>query len=180
MFRDRFDQLLLAGLVLSLVTLTGLLLSAGSGKSSTAVRGTDRQLEREIAYQARLAFLERRYQPVLSQVQRGELPQALLTLEELSRDMPGEVHSDLLRGDIMFRMGQVDRALVSLATAVRIEGDYVDAASPLNQRSLIDTVVTQGVPLVRDRLRAQPDNRQLENVLKDGYYLQSRLAGGCE
>ena len=180
MLRDRLDQLLCACLVLTLVVLTGLLLTSRSTDSNASMRGPDRQLEREIAQQARQAYLERRYQPVVEQVNRGAYPEALLTLEELSRDLPGEVHSDLLRGDILFRVGQVDRAISSLALAVRHNGDYVDQASPLQRRVLIEAVVTQGVPLVRDRLRAQPDNRSLEGVLKDGYDLQSRLAGGCQ
>ncbi len=53
-------------------------------------------------------------------------------------------------------------------------------ASPLNQRPLIESAVNEGLPLVRDRLRAQPESRSLEKYVKDGYYLQSRLAGGCE
>lgn len=180
MLRDRFDQLLLAGLVLTLLVLAGLLFSAQTGAGQAELRGPDRQLEREIAFQARQAFLERRYEPVELLIERGALPEALLKLEELSRDLPGEVHSDMLRGDVLFRMGQVDRALSSLALAVRQNGDYVDPASPLNQRELIDAVVVQGMPQVRDRLRAHPDNQALERVLDDGYYLQSRLAGGCE
>ena len=77
-------------------------------------------------------------------------------------------------------MGVVDRSLTSLATAVRRNGDYVDEASPLEQRDLIEEVVLQGIPLVRDRLRRQGGNPSLEAVLQDGYYLQSRLTGGCE
>jgi hypothetical protein len=77
-------------------------------------------------------------------------------------------------------MGQFDRALTRLADAVKRNADYVDAASPLSQRPLIESAVSEGLPLIRDRLRVQPDNRTLAQVLKDGYYLQSRLAGGCE
>ena len=180
MLRDRFDRLLLFGLLLTLAFLAALLITAPIDASHVSGRGLDRQLEREMSYQARIAFLERRFQPVMDQLSQGALPEALLTLEELTRDLPGEVHSDLLRGDVFFRMGQLDRALTNLAVAVRQNPDYVDSASPLNQRELIDAVVSQGMPQLRDRLRSQPGNRSLEQVLKDGYYLQSRLAGGCE
>ncbi|MBW2451326.1 MAG: hypothetical protein JRE16_09595 [Deltaproteobacteria bacterium] len=180
MFQDRFDRLLFAGLLLTVAVLAGLLITAPIDASHVSGRVMDRQLEQEMSYQARIAFLTRRYQPVIDQLGQGALPEALLTLEEISRDLPGEVHSDLLRGDVFFRMGQLDRALTNLAVAVRQNPDYVDSASPLNQRQLIDAVVSQGMPQLRDRLRAQPGNRSLEQVLKDGYYLQSRLAGGCE
>ena len=134
----------------------------------------------EIAYQARLSFLERHYRPVLELRDQGALQEALLKLEELGRSLPGEAHNDLLTGDIMLRMGAFERSLSKLASAVRRNADYVDAASPLNQRPLIESAVSEGLPLMRDRLRAQPDSPSLEQVVKDGYYLQSRLAGGCE
>jgi hypothetical protein len=77
-------------------------------------------------------------------------------------------------------MGAIEPAVASLASAVEQNGDYVDAASPLNQRSLIETIVNQGLPQMRDRLRTQPDSPSLAVSVKQVYYLQSRLAGGCE
>ena len=181
MLKDRFDQLLVAGLVLVLAALAALLFLS---EASTGLASTDqssaRQLEKEMLSQARLSLIERRYAPVVALRDQGDLPGALLKLEELARDLPGEVHSNLLRGEVLFLMGQVDRALTQFALAVRGNGDYIDPASPLNQRSLIEGVLTQGLPQVRDRLRVQPDSRVLEELVKDGYYLQSRLAGGCE
>ncbi len=140
----------------------------------------NRQMERELLYQARVSFIERHYRPVLTLRDSGSLQEALLKLEELARSTPGEAHNDLLSGDILLRMGQFDRALEKLADAVRVNADYVDKASPLHQRALIESAVAEGLPLVRDRLRARPESRSLEKYVKDGYYLQSRLAGGCE
>ena len=181
MLRDRFDQLMLGALLLTLVGLGVLLAGAGAGsQASSAEPELKRRLDREIAYQARVAFIERHYQPVAELRDSGALQQALLKLEELGRTLPGDAHNALLSGDILLRMGQFDRALEKLADAVRRNGDYVDAASPLNRRDLVVSAVNEGLPLMRDRLRAHPDNRTLTAVVRDGYYLQSRLAGGCE
>ncbi len=180
MLRDRFDQLMIASLV-AVVIFTGILLAgAEAGKDLHKSSALDRQLEREMLYQARMTFIERNYDPVIALRNSGALQEALLKLTELARTLPDDAHNDLLSGDILLRMSQFDRALAKLATAVRRNADYVDAASPLNQRSLIESAVAQGLPLVRDRLRSQPDNRSMAQILKDGYYLQSRLAGGCE
>lgn len=178
MLRDRFDQVLLAALAAVLLSAAVLLASAGPAENKG--EAFNRQLEREMLHQARVAYIERHFSPVLELRNRSALPDALFKLEELARALPGEPHNDLLSGDILLRMGQVDRALSKLAAAVRGNADYVDAGSPLSQRPLIEAAVAEGVPLVRDRLRAQPDNPSLALVLKDGYYLQSRLAGGCE
>lgn len=180
MLRDRFDQLLIIALAGVLIFAAVLVAGAGPRADTRDVQSLTRQLEREMLYRAKVDFIERHYLPVITLRNNGALPDALLKLEELSRTLPGEAHNDLLSGDILLRMGQFDRALSKLAAAVRHNADYVDAASPLNQRTLIESAVSEGLPLVRDRLRVQPDNRSLSQVLKDGYYLQSRLAGGCE
>lgn len=180
MLRDRFDQIMFAALLVVLAFVAVLLTGAVPGKDNHAVASLNRQLEREILYQARVNFIERHYSPVVALRDSGALQEALLKLEELGRTLPGEPHNDLLRGEILLRMGLFDRSLTKLASAVKSNADYVDRASPLNQRALIESAVSEGLPLLRDRLRSQPDNRSLERVLKEGYYLQSRLAGGCE
>ena len=180
MLRDRFDQLMIAALVGVLLFATALLAGAGPDTGNRDASAINRQLEREMLYQARVAFIERNYRPVVALRDSGALSEALLKLEELNRTLPGEAHNDLLSGDILLRMGQFDRALSKLAAAVKLNADYVDSTSPLSQRGLIESAVSEGLPLVRDRLRSQPESRSMAQVLKDGYYLQSRLAGGCE
>lgn len=180
MLRDRFDQIILALLVVVFGAAALLLTGATSNGSQHDTAALNRQLEREIAYQARVSYLERHYQPVVELRNQGALQEALLKLEELGRSLPGEAHNDLMSGDILLRMGEFERSLTKLAAAVRRNPDYVDQVSPLNQRELIESAVTQGLPLMRDRLRAQPDSLSLERVVNDAYYMQSRLAGGCE
>ena len=180
MLKDRFDMIL-AGALLTTLLITAVLLVVDSGSSGSSHASTiNHQMERELLYQAKVAFLERHYGPVVSLRDDGSLQEALLKLEELSRNLPGEAHTDLLTGDIMLRMGQFDLALTKLASAVRKNAEYVDHASPLSQRPLVESAVSSALPLMRDRLRSQPDSRNLAQVVKDGYYLQSRLAGGCE
>ena len=180
MLRDRFDQLMIASLVVVLLFTVVVLVGAGPDEGNHANSAISRHLERERVYQARVAFIDRHFSPVIALRDSGALPEALLKLEELHRTLPGEAHIDLLSGDILLRMGQFDRALTKLSAAVRKNADYVDAASPLSQRPLVESAVSEGLPLVRDRLRSQPDSRTMAQVVKDGYYLQSRLAGGCE
>ena len=180
MLRDRFDQLVIVTLVGVLIATAVLIAGAGPREDNRYAQVAKRQFEREMLHQARVAFIDRHYSPVIALRDNGALPDALLKLEELKRTLPGEAHNDLLSGDILLRMGHFDRALTRLADAVKRNADYVDAASPLSQRPLIESAVSEGLPLIRDRLRVQPDNRTLAQVLKDGYYLQSRLAGGCE
>jgi len=180
MLNDRFDRLCTCGLLLVAGALIALLVTAGPSAGRQGDSALERRVEQELLSQARLAFLERHYGAVVVMRDRGELQSALLKLEELERELPGEPHGALLRGEILHRLGLIDRAVNSLALAVRGNGDYIDPASTLNQRDLIAVVAGQGIPLMRDRLRGQPDDKQAALTLKDAYYLQSRLAGGCE
>ena len=153
MLKDRFDRFAAIALLLVLGALGALLATAGPSAGRSADGGLDRRVEQELVAQARLGFLERHYGPVAVLRDRGELQSALLKLEELEREFPGEPHGALLRGDVFYRMGLIDRAVGSLAVAVRGNGDYLDRSSPLSHRSLITTAVEQGVPLLRDRVR---------------------------
>jgi hypothetical protein len=159
MLKDRFDRLSVAALLLVVVALGALLATAGPSAGRPGDGALNRRVEQEMLTQARLSFLERHYGPVAALRDRGELQSALLKLEELDRKFSGEPHGSLLRGEILYRMGLIDRAVTSLAVAVRGNGDYLDPASPLNQRDLIAVAAEQGVPLLRDRLRGQPDDR---------------------
>lgn len=180
MLRDRFDRSCAIALVLVVAALVTLMAVAGRSDGRQTDGSLNRRIEQEMLTQARVAFVERHYGPVVAMRDGGDLQSALLKLEELDREFPGEPHGSMLRGDIFHRLGLLDKAVASLAAAVRGNGDYVDPASPLNQRDLIAVTAEQGVPLLRDRLRGQPNDRAAEIVLKDAYYLQSRLAGGCE
>lgn len=179
MLKDRFDTLTLIALGLVLVALAVLLGSADLGQARQK-GAMDKRMERELAYQAHLGLLERYYGPVEELRNAGELQAGLLKLKEVERDLPGEAHGLLLKGELLYLLGSPDQAIPNLAEAVRVNGDYVDDKSPLNRRALIDEVVRQSMPQLRDRLRTQPDNRVLATTMKQAYYLQSRLAGGCE
>jgi predicted Zn-dependent protease len=175
--KDRFDYCTGGGLILVLVALAILLATAEPSKVGA---DSDRRLEQELMAQARLSFLQSNYSPVVELGKRGELQTALLKLEELDQKFPGEPYGSLLRGEVLFRMGVVDRALVSLAVAVRGNSEFLDRANPINRHDLVVAAVEQGIPLLRDRQNGQPDDRQVAAALKDAYYLKSRLAGGCE
>ena len=130
MLTDRFDRLSVVALLLVIGALAALLATARPSDGRQAGGGADRRMEQELLAQARMAFLERQYGAVTELRKQGELQSALLKLEELDRKYPGEAHGALLRGDILYRMGLLDRAVASLAVAVRGNGDYLDRTSP--------------------------------------------------
>jgi len=181
MFRDRFDRSLALAFLIVAVALVALLVPAGgrSGEARVAA-GLDKALEQQMAYQARVALLQKLYGPVEA-LRKEEGPQAaLLRLDDLVRRYPGEAHGYILKGEILHAMGALEAAVASYVEGVRRNGDYIDEQSPLSRRKEIHLLVEEGLRVVGDRARQQPDNLSLASVLKDVRYLQSRLAGGCE
>jgi tetratricopeptide (TPR) repeat protein len=176
---DRFDRfhglllLLVAGGLVLLLTVA----ESGGGRSAA---GVDKAMEQALDYQARVAFVQKLYGPVEDLRRDGQLQQALLKLDELERRYPGEAHGYILRGEILARMGVLAEAVASYVAALRLNGDYVDARSPLSRQTEIRQMVDDGLRILGGQARSHPENVSLAAAVKNVHYLQSRLAGGCE
>lgn len=177
--KDRFDILLGVLLLSCAVAIVGLLAGSGSQASQRDL-ALDKALEQEIAYQAKVSFLERVYAPVIELRAQGQNESALLKLDELSRQYPAEAHGELLRGEILLQFGAKQKAIAHLARAVRMNGDYVDRHSPLSRRELIDPLLDRELVEMKQQADANPESSTVRAALKDLYYLQGRMAGGCE
>jgi len=180
MFRDGFDKLcgvFLVAIVAALVVLLYLDGGAGGEKRSA---GPGKALERELANRARVELIGQLYAPVEALRKEGNSQTALLKLDELIRKYPGEGHGHILQGEILLGMGALDEAIASFVQGVKLNGDYVDAKSPLSRRAEIQRVVDEGQKDVARRASANPDNRSLAASRQQVNYLKSRLAGGCE
>lgn len=175
---DRFDILTGCALLVCGLSLAILLVS-GQKENGTAV-AIDKAIEQQIAYQARIDFLHRLYQPVEALRAQGQVSSALLKLDELARRYPQEAHGQILQGEILLERGVVAESINHFVRAVRLNGDYVDKLSPLSRRKEIQHLVNLQLPLFLERAHKKPQNLALQNTLTGLYYLQSRLAGGCE
>jgi hypothetical protein len=177
--RDTQDRLLWGGLIMTLLLL-GVLLAGHSWRQEATATTTDKALERQLAYQARINLLHSLYEPVLVLRRQGQDQAALLELDDLARRYPGEAHGFILKGEILRQMGVHEEAIASFVVGVRRNGDYIDADNPLSRREIIRQVVEESLPTIRERARANPQNASLSATLNNLFYLQSRLAGGCE
>jgi tetratricopeptide (TPR) repeat protein len=181
MFKDAYDKILCSLLAVTLVALAVMLAGGGAGGSAGRTEaGPDKALEREMAYQARVEFINRLYSPVDTLRRAGDPQGALFKLDELLRLNPGEAHGRILQGEILHGMGALDEAIARYVEGVRLNGDYVDRKSQLSRRSEIQKVADEGLKVIGARARANPGNRSMAESLKNVNYLRSRLAGGCE
>ena len=180
MFRDAFDKLCWLFLITIAASLGVLLYMDGSAGSGKRAAGPGKALERELAYRARVELITELYAPVDNLRKEGNNQTALLKLDELIRKYPGEGHGHILQGEILLKMGALDEAVSSYLVGVKLNGDYVDAKSPLSRRVEIQHLVEEGLKNISQRASANPGNRSLTAFRQKVNYLKSRLAGGCE
>lgn len=181
MFKDRFDWLLWACLAAATITLLTLLASQSPDSGGNrAAAGLNKAMEKEMAYQARVALLQKLFAPVDAMCTAGDLQGALFKLDDLARTYPGEAHSFILKGEILHRLGADEEAVASYVQGIKLSGDYIDRKSPLSRRDDIQRLVDTAAGTIGSRARANPGNASLAADMKNVNYLQSRLAGGCE
>lgn len=179
MIRDLFDKFLLLGLVAVAVAIA-LVLGGFFGQDDALItQKRNPAVERAMQEKARSAFLLETYQPVEHLMLSDRHAEALLKLQEFDKTFPGEPHTMILRGSILVTQGVLSEGLAQYAAAVKINGDYVDEKSSLHRRDEINQLVESAVPAIRKSLQVA-STPTLEKSLRDAYYLQSRLAGGCE
>lgn len=174
---DLFDRILMVCFVLT-VSAMALLLSRSLPERTTKVES--RNMELELAVQARLTLLDKLYSPVTASMQAGQMQEALLKLEEISARYPGEAHGYILKGEVFDRLGVADKATASLVQGVKLSGDYIDKKSTVSRRELISRLVDASLPRAVSSYRSSPGNPALKENLANLNYLKSRLAGGCE
>lgn len=180
MFHDTFDRVHWLLLALFVALLAWLVARGAPPGNATPSQTASRRMEREIAAQARTDFIRKVYAPVEELRRSGNLPAALLKLDELARRYPGEAHGYLLQGEILRATGSLAEAAASFVAAVKLNGDYIDKESPLSRRKEIEAFVAEGGRAIGDRAKAAPGDRSAQLALHNVRYLQSRLAGGCE
>jgi cytochrome c-type biogenesis protein CcmH/NrfG len=180
MIKDTFDKLCWLFLIITLIFIVVVLYRNSETWGVKRAVGSSKTLERELAYRGRIELITQLYAPVEILRKEGNNQTALLKLDELIRKYPTEAHGYILQGEILRGMGVFDEAVSSYVEGVKLNGDYVDAKSPLSRRAEIQKLVDEGLKNINQRASANPDNRSLVASRQKLNYLKSRLAGGCE
>lgn len=179
MLKDAFDKTCWILLFVTIAAISALLmLDVDNSKSSRA--GLGKVAEREMKNRAKMELIAKMYGSVESLRTVGKRQEALLELDALIRKYPGEAHGHILQGQLLNEMGALDEAVSSYMNGLKLNGEYVDAKSPLSRRAEIKKLVEDGLQNNVRRALVSPDNRSLVASRQKLGYLQSRLAGGCE
>ncbi len=118
------------------------------------------------------AEVEARFAPIRRQIESGRVEEALLSLRPMAEKGAYRGYARFWLGEIAFRQGAYAQAVRAYRRAVEQAPDLGDRDGPFGARRALEVRLAF--------LRKGPWARNPPREVRDLYYLQRRLAGGCE
>ena len=134
----------------------------------------------EDSYALQMEMDKKIYEEVVSLKEQGHYPEAMAKLETIIKKYPEKSLSYVYLAQLYLEQGELRETIHNYRRAVEMEADYVDERTPLFIGNEIKKLVTEGREKFSREKALKPKDKEVRKALKDVYYLQSRLAGGCE
>jgi len=120
------------------------------------------------------------YSEVITLSRQNKISQALEKLEQIITAHPKNSMSSVYLARLHYQQGKIAAAIHSYRMAVDSEPDYVDEKTPLFLGSEIMDLITEARGKLKREKKLKPNDAGINLALEDVYYLQRRIAGGCE
>jgi tetratricopeptide (TPR) repeat protein len=176
---DRLDKFNIAIIVLiSLVTI-GMLVN----REITEKRQGNHEAaaaEKAIYYAEQMALNAKIYQEVISLKEQELNDEAMTKLQEVMKAYPGRSQSYVYMAQLSLKSGKLADTIHNYRLAVESDPDYLDKKTPLFIGREIKALVSESLEKFGREVKLKPNDKAVRNALEDLYYLQRRLAGGCE
>ena len=134
----------------------------------------------ENSYALQMEMDKKIYQEVASSQKQGLYAEAMAKLEDVIKKYPERPRSHVYMAQLHLKQGELADAIRDYRRAVEMEPDYVDERTPLFIGNEIKGLVVEAREKFAREKKLRPQDETVKIALKDIYYLQSRLAGGCE
>lgn len=141
--------------------------------------GTDPKNEKK-SYVLQMETDKRIYQEVASYKDQGLYAEAMAKLEDIMKRYPERPMSYVYLAQLYIGQGRLADGIHNYRRAVEMEPDYVDDTTPLFIGDKIKELVIEGREKFGREKALKPKDKKVREALQDIYYLQSRVAGGCE
>jgi tetratricopeptide (TPR) repeat protein len=136
--------------------------------------------EQKDSYTLQMEIDKEIYQGVISYKEKGLYAEAMAELRDVIGRYPENPRSYVYMAQLYLEQGKLGDAIHNYRQAVEMEPDYVDERTPLFIGDKIKGPVTEGREKFAREKALKPKDKRVKMALKDVYFLQSRLAGGCE
>ena len=173
---DRFDIISLVAAAALSVAASGVVIYARDDTPS--VRPAASRVQP--APSAPSADLGPKLAAVRSLIDTGQPKEAVKALSELARSNPAEPEVHAMLGEAGARMQDHPMSMTEYRTAVQMDPEYVEKKSGKFIGNRIKAEVKDAMSYAKAILASKPDDSVAKATLKDAYYLERMLAGGCE
>src|SRR5512133_3083639 len=109
----------------------------------------------------------------------GRIKEATTRLTNLKAGNPAVAETHLLLGQAFLEAGDYPASLREYRTALVLDADYAYENSGKFAGKRIKAAVRAGLDHLHAELRKAPGNAAAKEALKDAFYLERMLAGGC-
>ena len=171
---DKFDMLVLAAV--SVLTVSAVFIGTSGADNGPMPRAAANRLKSEPPSPALFAKSEE----LRTLVEAGQPGAALEGLKGLASENPAMSEPHALMGEAYSRMLDYPSAMKEYRIALMLDPDYVDKNSSKFIGKRIKAAMKEGMEGSKAALARDKDDTQAKAALKDAYYLERMLAGGCE
>jgi len=166
-------------LALTLVT-AGMLVQNHLAVTKMQGTVTDPKVDLQKFYADKIAKDAILYGTVEQLLQKKQFDQVDARLLEIEASHPDNVQSLIYRAELQYAYGKSASAIHNYRLAVNKTPDYVDKKTPLYIGDKIMVVIDEARTKLKRERKLKPADMSIRVALEDIYYLQRRIAGGCE
>lgn len=178
---DWLDKLnIVAIAIISLISVTMVVNNEIHKSKQPVVQQIDVAAERAQSFALQIEKEGQIYKDIRSLIEQKDYVHAISKLEEIIKDRPGLSRSYVHLAEISVAQDKKYQALHYYKKAIEMEPGYVDKKSPIKIGHEIKPLVAEMRLVLEKKISEKPVSKETKDALKDVYYLQRRLAGGCE
>jgi len=177
---DLIQKFTLSALLVLIIVTTGMLIQNHMSVINSPVDTANPQLDLQKIYQQKIADNDILYASVVDFLKQKQFSQADAKLLEIEVSTPNNPQSLIYRAKLQYGLGESALAIHSYRLAIEKSPDYIDKKTPLYMGDEIMDIISEARSKLLREKKLKPGDTSIDIAIEDIYYLQRRIAGGCE
>ncbi len=177
---DFIHKLSVAALISLVIITAGMLVQHQLELQQNAGTTNSPEVDLKKLYTKKIADNKILYAEVIKLLAQRQTTAATAKLAEIKTAHPDNPETFIFQAKLEEKDGRMAAAIHSYRMAVDIEPDYVDKKTPLFIGDGIMEMITSARTKLQREKKLKPGDKSINIALEDIYYLQRRIAGGCE
>ncbi len=177
---DLIQKLTISALLALTIVTAGMLIQNHIAVLNSPEATTDPQIDLQKIYEDKISKNTILYASVVDLLKQKQFSQADSKLQEIEASNPDNPQSLIYRAKLQYGLGESATAIHSYRLAIDSSPDYIDKKTPLFMGDEIMDVISETRSKLLREKKLKPGDTSIDIALEDIYYLQRRIAGGCE